>query len=286
MQDSGITGEDASMLSEYIKVIPFMFYPMIIILVSLLLALGLLPRVGAFKRYYNELRDGSCSLSNSATASTDDTEDIFEGNPEDAKLVDFILPVLLLVGVMLLTSDLVVSVILALAAAFALYIPRRKMSVTRYFEHFFSGINDMIYILIVVLMTFVFVRGLNAIGFSEYVIEMVAPVLSGGAIPALTFVTVGVIAFLGVDYWAVMLLIAPVAIPLSGQFGVSEYLTVGAIVSGSVFGGTACFFAEQILMCSQAVQRPPLRVALGGLPYSVLSFVLAAVLYLAAGFSL
>jgi Na+/H+ antiporter NhaC len=203
-----------------------------------------------------------------------------------ARLIDFVLPVALLVGVMLLTSDLVMSVILGLAAAFALYIPRKKMSVTTYFEHFFSGVNDMIYILVIVLMTFVFVRGLNAIGFSEYVIAMVAPVLSGGAIPALTFVTVGIIAFLGVDYWAVMLLIAPVAIPLSGQFDVSAYLTVGAIVSGSVFGGTACFFAEQILMCSQAVQRPPLRVALGGLPYSVLSFVLAAALYLIAGFAL
>ncbi|MDR1068901.1 MAG: hypothetical protein LBL36_06640 [Clostridiales Family XIII bacterium] len=286
MQDSGISGADAGMLSEYIKVIPFMFYPMIIILVSLLLAVGVLPRVGPFKRYYRELKEGSYSLSDSEAASMEEAEDIFEGKPEDAKLLDFALPVVLLVGVMLATSDLVLSVIIGLAAAFALYIPRKKMSVTKYFEHFFSGVNDMVYILIIVLMTFVFVRGLNAIGFSEYVIEMISPVLSGGAIPVLTFVTVGVIAFLGVDYWAVMLLIAPVSIPLALQFGVCAYLTVGAFVSGSVFGGTACFFAEQILMCSQAVQRPPLRVALGGLPYSIFAFALTAVLYLVTGFAL
>jgi hypothetical protein len=61
---------------------------------------------------------------------------------------------------------------------------------------------------------------------------------------------------------------------------------MAAVVSGAVFGGTACFFAEQILMCSQAVQRPPVRVAMGGLPYSVLGFVLTVILYLIFGFLL
>lgn len=135
-------------------------------------------------------------------------------------------------------------------------------------------------------MTFVFVEGLNNIGFSDYVVETVEPLLAGGAIPALTFITVGIVAFLGVDYWAVMLLIAPVAIPLSEIFAVNPYLTMAAIASGSIFGGTACFFAEQILMCSQAVQRPPVRVALGGLPYSLLGFIISAVLYLIVGFAM
>jgi Na+/H+ antiporter NhaC len=134
-------------------------------------------------------------------------------------------------------------------------------------------------------MTFVLVHGLENIGFSEYVVEVVSPILVGGAIPALTFITVGIIAFLGVDYWAVILLIAPVALPLSNAFSINPYMTMAAIVSGSVFGGTACFFAEQVLMCSQSIQRPPVRVALGGLPYSLLGFIVTVVLYFIFGFS-
>jgi hypothetical protein len=83
-----------------------------------------------------------------------------------------------------------------------------------------------------------------------------------------------------------MLLIAPVALPLAMDFSVSPYVTVAAIVSGSVFGGTACFFAEQMLMCSQAVQRPTVRLAVGGLPYSVSAGVVTFGLYLAFGFLL
>jgi len=282
----GVSPQDSNMVTEYIKVIPFMFYPIVILVVSLLLAVGLLPRVGTFKRYFRELKEGSYELTESEKAIVSDSEDEIEIDETKGSLIDFLLPVLSLVVIMLITSDLVLSVICSLVLAFALYIPRKKMTISEFFDNFFSGVNDMIFILIVVLMTFVFVGGLNAIGFSDYVVEVVKPLLAGGAIPALTFITVGVIAFLGVDYWAVMLLIAPVAIPLSEQFAVNPYITVAAIVSGSVFGGTACFFAEQILMCSQAVQRPPVRVALGGLPYSLLGFVITTVLYLIFGFAL
>jgi hypothetical protein len=70
------------------------------------------------------------------------------------------------------------------------------------------------------------------------------------------------------------------------DFDVSLYITVAAIVSGSVFGGTACFFAEQMLMCSQAVRRPSVRVALAGLPYSILGGVVAVALYLVCGYTI
>jgi Na+/H+ antiporter NhaC len=284
MIDSGISPEDSSMLTEYGKLIPFLFYPILIVIIALLLALDILPRIGPFRKYYQQLLDGTYELSESEKNAVGEGEDGIEIDESKGSIIDFALPVLLLVGVMLATSDLVLSVIFALILCFVLYIPRKKMTITNFFETFVSGVTDMIFILIIVLMTFVFVEGLNNIGFSDYVVQTVEPLLVGGAIPALTFVTVGIVAFLGVDYWAVMLLIAPVAIPLSEIFAVNPYLTMAAIASGSIFGGTACFFAEQILMCSQAVQRPPVRVALGGLPYSLLGFILTTILYLIVGF--
>ncbi len=286
MKENGISAEGSSMFTEYIKVIPFMFYPIAIIIIALLLAVGVFPRVGAFKRYYNEIKNGTYSL-------TQAEKDIIDmENNEDmeitdgGKVIDFALPVLVLVVAMFITSDLVLSVILGIFTSFIMYIPRKRMSFSNFFKSFFEGINDMIYILIIVLMTFVFVYGLEGIGFNEYVIKTVEPIMVGGAIPALTFITVGVVAFLGVDYWAVMLLIAPIAVPLAVSFDVSPYMTIAAVVSGSVFGGTACFFAEQILMVSQSVKRPPVKVAIGGLPYSLTGFVLTVILYLIFGFLL
>ena len=286
MIDNGVSGEDSDMLVEYSKLIPFLFYPIVIILIALLLALGVLPRIGPFRKYYKQLQEGTYELSEAEKKALDKESDEIEIDENKGAIIDFALPVLVLVVVMLATSDLVLAVICSLITCFALYIFRKKMTVTEFFDTFVVGVTDMIFILIVVLMTFVFVEGLNNIGFSDYVVETVEPLLVGGAIPVLAFITVAIIAFLGVDYWAVMLLIAPVAIPLSEIFAVSPYLTMAAIASGSIFGGTACFFAEQILMCSQAVQRPPVRVALGGLPYSLLGFAVTVILYLIVGFAM
>lgn len=295
MQDFGISPEGSNLLTEYLKLVPFMFYPMLVILVSFLLVVGIAPRIGPLKRHFQELSSGSAPCLNDSPYSeeyaldTSDGKNIGETSIEkeessEGNILDFLLPIGIVLLVMLSTSDLVFSVILGLVSCFILYIPRKVMGIDKFFSSIFSGINDMIYILIIILMTFVFVRGLNDIGFSDYVVTSISPFLNGGVIPALTFITVGIIAFLGVDYWAVMLLIAPIALPLSGQFEVNEYLTMAAIASGAIFGGTACFFSEQMLMCSQSVQRPPVRVALCGLPYSLTAFALASILYLVFGF--
>jgi len=283
MQENGVSPDGAALLPEYIKVIPFMFYPILIIIIAGLLAFGIIPRVGPMKRYYNEIKDGTYALTEVEKELIADDEDEIEIS-DGGKIIDFLLPVLILVITMFITQDLVLSVILGIVTCFVIYIPRKRISFNNFFKSFFSGINDMIYILIIVLMTFIFVYGLEGIGFNEYVIATIEPIMVGGAIPALTFATVGIIAFLGVDYWAVMLLIAPIAIPLSTTFGISPYLTMAAVASGSVFGGTSCFFAEQMLMCSQAVRRPPVKVAFGGLPYSLAGFVLTVILYLIFGF--
>ena len=286
MQEYGISGDYSDMLAEYVRLIPFLFFPISIIVIAFLLSIGVLPRVGVMRKYHKELAEGTYELTGAEKKQMEEMEDGIDVSEAKGAMVDFALPVVLLVGAMLITSDLILAVIVGLAVAFVLYVFRKKMSVTEFFEGFFRGVGDMIFILAVVLMTFVFVYGLENIGFSDYVIEVVTPLLTGGAIPVLTFITVSVIAFLGVDYWAVMLLIAPIAIPLSDYFMVNPYMTMAAIVSGAVFGAIACFFAENILMCAQSVQRPPVRVALAGLPYNILGFVVSTILYLIFGFAL
>lgn len=285
MQDFGISAEGTNLLTEYAKLIPFMFYPMLIILIALLLVLGIMPKVGPMKRAFQALEEAGDSLLTGSPEKAQEEALEEAGQEKDGSMIDFIVPVAVVLSVMLCTSDLVFSVLLGLASCFVLYISRKKMTISEYFASFFEGINDMIYILIIILMTFIFVRGLNDLGFSDYVVATVSPYLAGGMIPALAFATVGIIAFLGVDYWAVMLLIAPIALPLSAQFDINLYMTMAAIASGSIFGGTACLFSEQILMCSQSVERPAVKVALCGLPYSFMGFGITIVLYVIFGFA-
>ncbi len=244
MQDSGISGENSNMLTEYMKVVPFLVYPMLIVLVAFLLAVGILPKIGPLRKLSKQMQE-----------ETEISEE-HQHFDEKGQLLDFIIPVVVLVGVMLYTNDLVVAVLIAIAVCFALYIPRKKMKFDDFFKNFFEGVHSMIDILVILLMVFIFVDGLTRIGLSEYVIETTTPFLAGGAIPVLTFIVVALLAFGGVDYWAVILLMAPITIPLAVSFDVNVYLTMAAAVSGAVCGGTSCFFGEQMLMCSQSEKSP------------------------------
>lgn len=275
MQDMGVAAEDSDMLVEYMKVWPFLFYPMVIIIVSLLLAIGILPRVGPLKKLALELK------AEEALAEGAEAEDDFK---EDGQLIDFILPVVILVGIMLFTSDLVLAVLVAIAVCFVMYLPRKKMKFDEFFANVYEGMHSMLDILVILLLVFVFVNGLNAIGLSEYVVEAMTPYLVGGAIPVLAFIVVAALAFCGVDYWAVMLLVGPIVIPLAETFGVNPYLAMASVVSGAVCGGTSCYFGEQMLMCSKAVERTSVQVARVGLPYSILAAVITAILYAIVGF--
>ncbi|HPR24071.1 MAG TPA: Na+/H+ antiporter NhaC family protein [Bacillota bacterium] len=274
MQDSGISGENSNMLTEYMKVVPFLVYPMLIVLVAFLLAVGILPKIGPLRKLSKQMQE-----------ETEISEE-HQHFDEKGQLLDFIIPVVVLVGVMLYTNDLVVAVLIAIAVCFALYIPRKKMKFDDFFKNFFEGVHSMIDILVILLMVFIFVDGLTRIGLSEYVIETTTPFLAGGAIPVLTFIVVALLAFGGVDYWAVILLMAPITIPLAVSFDVNVYLTMAAAVSGAVCGGTSCFFGEQMLMCSQSVEKKPTELAVANLPYSIIAFVGTAVIYAILGFVL
>lgn len=274
MQNSGISGENSNMLTEYMKIVPFLVYPILIVFVAFLLAVGILPKIGPLKRLSNQMHENSES-----------SEEVQQFD-EKGKLIDFIIPVLALIGTMLYTNDLVVAVLVAITVCFILYIPRKKMKFDDFFKNFLDGVRSMIDILVILLMVFIFIEGLTSIGLSEYVVETTSPFLTGGVIPMLTFIVVALLAFGGIDYWAAILLMAPIAIPLAVNFDINVYLVMAATVSGAVCGGTSCFFGEQMLMCSQAVEKKPTELAVANLPYSTIAFAGTIVIYAILGFVL
>ncbi len=62
------------------------------------------------------------------------------------------------------------------------------------------------------------------------------------------------------------------------------YLALGAVVSGAVFGGMACFFSEQMIMSSASVQIRPTDQAVCLFPYAMVACAITAVLYVIFGF--
>lgn len=286
MQAAGVTGEQ-TLLVGYTKLIPYIFYAIIAIIMVPLMIYNVVPKVGPLKKAYQRAETGLLFPADLALTSTEFDEErdrIMERITP--KLRDFLIPMLLVVIVTIITEDLVPGVLVGIATCFIMYIPTKNMSVAQFFDSFFEGIKEMVFIATFIMMAFIFVEAVNSLGFSDYVIESVKPYMIGGAIPAITFIVVGVMSFAGMDFWAVMILFFPIVVPLSQHFGIDLYLAMGSIVSGAVFGGHACFFSDQMLMSSASVQIRPTDEAICLLPYAVMAAVLTAILYLILGFVL
>jgi Na+/H+ antiporter NhaC len=286
MQASEVTG-DQTLLVGFTKLIPYIFYAIVAILMVPLMISGVIQKVGPLKKAYKRAEQGVLFPNDLAESSAE-----FDEQKErilsrvEPKLRYFLIPMLVVVAVTIVTEDLVPGVILGILTCFIMYIPSKNMKVTQFFDTFFDGIKDMVFIATFIMMAFIFVEAVNGLGFSDFVIESVKPYMIGGTIPVITFIVVGVMSFAGMDFWAVMILFFPIVVPLSQHFDIDLYLAMGSIVSGAVFGGHACFFSDQMLMSSASVQIRPTDEAICLLPYAVMAAVVTAILYLIFGFIL
>ncbi|MFW2368121.1 MAG: Na+/H+ antiporter NhaC family protein [Desulforhopalus sp.] len=288
MQESGVQmAADATVLTEYTKVIPYIFFAIVMVIMVPLLALGVIPKFGPLKKAYQRAQEDGGSVfpvnlvsEEKRIEETEETEE--ESNKQ--QLRDFLIPMLLVIGVTVYTSDLIFGVMSGIFSAFLLYIPTGKMKVTSFFDSIFEGMKDMLYIGVFILFAFIFVESVNHLGFSDYIIEAISPYLVGGIIPVLTFIVIAAMCFFGIDFWGIMILTFPIIIPLSIQFDVNVYLSLGAIISGSVFGGMACFFSEQMIMSSTSCEIRPNDQAICLLPYAMVASVISAAMFLVGGF--
>ncbi len=280
MQEVGMVGADANMITEVLKMNKYLFYPMVIIVVALLFALGVLPKLGAMKKAYERDAQGP---------KLDVVESVDESSQQQRKngtVLDFILPMVAVVVVMAYTSTLEIAAIVGLLVAFVMYIFRKLMTVDEFFMSFLKGVNSMTETIVVVLFAFMIGDGLKQIGMNEYLIEVGTTYLHGSVIPLLAFLLLAIITYLGIEYFAATLLMAPIIIPLALEFSLDPYFVLAAILSGGVAGATNCFYGEQMLMCSQSVQKKPFDMGICCLPYGIIATVITAIIYGIVGFTM
>ena len=124
------------------------------------------------------------------------------------------------------------------------------------------------------------------LGLTQFVIESVQPIMSGALLPAVTFVTLSLIAFATGSFWGVYAVSLPIIVPLAQSMGVSLPLSIGAVVSAGAFGSNACFYGDATVLSAQASGCNLFAHAWTQLPYAVLAGGISALAYVVLGFLL
>ena len=288
---SGMFGQDPSLLDVgftsgmdvYYRAVPYMFYPFAALLVVFLFAMGWLPKLGPMRKSYErmaESKEKARQIIVEAQAS--------EQPPvkEEGNIFDFVAPMSILIGVTIYTSDMFIAIVCTLAACLLLYLPRKKMSFSRFVELFWEGYKDMLPVLGILLACFMTKRVSSDMAMPEYVISLVEPLMDAHLIAAITFIVIAGLTFVTSSFWGIEIIAISIVVPLAIAVGGNVLLVLGAVVSGGVFGSHACFYADATVLSSSTCDIDNISHAVTQLPYALLGAAIATLGFVIMGYAL
>lgn len=261
----------------FLKLIPFLFYPILMVLCGCLYAAGILPVFGPMKAAYRRIQaQGPRPL--------DQTQE--EPSGANANPWNLFLPILVMTVLTLAVGDALYGVFGCILFCALLYLPQKLMTLGTFLETLMSGFKDMLGVLFIVGIAFV-LRDINdMLGMPDFVIGTVGAVLRVELLPVIAFLISFALGFSAGNFWGVCAISAAVLIPMAQGMGGNLMLTLGAVVSGIVASCNACFFASQATLAASSSGITNATYAKTALPLQALPFTLSAAAYLAAGFLL
>ena len=269
--------------SDYVRAIPYMFYPLGMLLLCLLLAVGAFPKLGGLKRAYQRVQDGGLAFERDDTMEKlVDIPDVDESRVSSAW--NAIVPLAVLVGgTIAYGNDLVHGMIMAIIAQFLLYVPQKIMTVGKFFEHFFNGAKGMTTLAIVVGFGFMLSEANRGLGLFDALITSIGGAVPAFLIPALAFLLVAATVFAVGSCWVVMTLAIPVFLPLAASVGLPAPVIVAAIMSGVSLGYSTCFYADAVFMTTAGTGVSNITIIKTTAPYAAVGAVAAVIGFLLCG---
>ncbi|MDR3296024.1 MAG: sodium:proton antiporter [Clostridiales Family XIII bacterium] len=285
-QESGLA-DMGSAQEIYLQALPYIFYGFTAVLVVPLVCLGIIPKIGSMKKAYERVAAGGRVYSdNSAKLNANDIEVTETAELPKGNLLDFALPMLLLIVIAVWTGDLFLGLVWGIVLCAVMYIPRKIIKMWDFWDAFMNGFKDMIPMIAICLASQVVKMSMDTIGLPAFVINHTLPLVVPETLPAVTFIVVSALAFVTGSTWGVPAVSVPIIAPLAILSGANIPMTLGAVVSGAGFGSHACFYVDATVLTSQACKMDNMEHALSQIPYAAIAGGAAIILYLVFGFVL
>lgn len=186
-------GKLGSGMAIYLKSLPFVFYSYVSMIVLLLFLFKMLPPLGTMKDAYKRVNESGQTYSpESAALNFDHQLAASSENEIEGKLMNFVLPIVVLIAVSVWQDDLLVGVLYSIVACMILYLPTRTMNLDDFCTHFSKGFADMLPMLFMCFGAFMFREAASLVGMPAYVVGKATPFMNHICLPAVTFIVLGI----------------------------------------------------------------------------------------------
>jgi tetracycline resistance efflux pump len=159
----------------------------------------------------------------------------------------------------------------------------RRLRLPEVVEVVLKGCAGLLSVTILLLFAFAIGSVAESLGTGSYVAGLFADLLSPASLPLFVFAATGLIAFSTGSSWGAFALMVPVAVPAAQSLEISLPLTLGAVLSGGVFGDHASPLSDTSIISSLAAASDHIDHINTQLPYALVGAAVAALLYLLFG---
>ena len=143
-------------------------------------------------------------------------------------------------------------------------------------------------ITLVVLLVLAFAIGsvIKSLGTGTFMASLIGDHVSGAFGPAIIFLLGAIMAFSTGTSWGTFSIMMPIAIPMAVAMDANILLTIGAVVSGGVFGDHCSPISDTTILSSMSVGTDLFSHMKTQLPYALVTAACATVMYVVFGFVL
>ena len=266
-------------IKYYISAIPYMFYPIIALILVPFVATGRFPLFGPMKKEELMVRNKK-----KEELKIEDSEPN-NRRGSNASIWNFILPILMLIAISWFYEiDLLKGIISTLLIIIPVMLVLKIIDMNRAFDAILEGFKIMIPPLMIVVAAFMFKNINDQIGLPQYVIETMKPLLSPQLFPVIVFISMAFMSFATASNWGIYVIIIPIVMPLGVALDVPIPLIIGSVLSASSFGSHACFYTDATVLAAQASGVDTMKHALTQIPYALVAALIASLAYIVFAF--
>lgn len=146
-----------------------------------------------------------------------------------------------------------------------------------------DGAKDVVFILLILVLAWSLGSVCKALGTANYIVGLTQGTLPPWMVPLLLFVTGASISFATGSSWGTFAILMPLGIPMAAALDAPMYATIGAVLSGGLFGDHCSPISDTTILSSMGAACDHIDHVKTQLPYALTVALASAITYGVAG---
>ena len=181
------------------------------------------------------------------------------------------------------TTSILYSVTVTLLIMCVMYTKQKLMTAKEFGAYVMKGVSSMLGLVILLVLSFAIGRVIKGMGTGQFLASLMGDSVSGAFCPAIVFLMGALMSFCTGTSWGTFSIMMPIAIPMAVAMNGNILLTIGAVVSGGIFGDHCSPLSDTTILSSMSVGTDLFSHVKTQLPYALVTAACAAALYLVFG---